>query len=191
MATQVDLWFEHAQRWPDELRRVRRILLDCGLDEAIKWRKPCYAAQGDNIAILQPMKPHLALMFFKGALLDNAHGALEPQGENSRSAMRICFDSVERVDALEEIVRACVREAIEVERKGLVLERPAQLELCDEMRARLDGDEELRRAFDALTPGRRREYHLHVSGAKRAPTRVSRFEACVPRILEGRGLRDR
>lgn len=189
--TQVDLWFEHAALWPEELQRVRAILLDCGLDEAIKWRKPCYSADGNNIAILQPMKPHLALMFFKGALIDDPSGVLEPQGENSRSAMRICFDSVERVDELEEAVRACVRGALEVEAKGLVVERPAALELCAEMRLRLDGDAELRRAFEALTPGRRREYHLHVSGAKRAETRESRLDACVPRILEGRGLRDR
>ncbi len=187
----VDGFLAGATRWRGESTRLREILLDAGLDEALKWGKPCYAADGRNLAIVQPMKAFLALMFFKGALLDDPAGVLEEQGENSRGQRRICFTSVAQVDELAGVVGALVRQAVEVERAGLTLpERPAPV-LADELQARLDVDPELRAAFEGLTPGRQREYNLHISGAKQSATRARRVDQLAPRILEGKGLRDR
>ena len=187
----VDVYIRQSEQWPDEMAALRPILLRSGLTEQIKWRKPCYVHEGRNIAILQEMRDFLALMFFKGALLSDRDGVLETQGPNSRSARRLCFTSVDDVERLATIVDACVREAIEIEQRGLEVEPAPEPVLVEELRHRLDGDPTLRRAFEALTPGRRREYHLHVSGAKRASTLESRVDACVPKILAGKGLRDR
>ena len=187
----MEEYVERSQRWPAEMRRVRPILLDAGLEESIKWAKPCYSIEGSNVVVLQEMKDFLALMFFKGVLLDAPDGVLTPQGPNSRSAMRVEITSVDDVDRLETALRDLVRQAIEVERSGAEVGPAPEPVLVDEMRARLDGDPDLAAAFAALTPGRRREYHLHVSSAKKSETRDSRLDACVPKILAGKGLRDR
>ncbi len=187
----VDAYIAGSDGWPDVIAELRPILLGCGLTEEIKWRKPCYAHDGSNIAIVQEMKDFLALMFFKGALLKDPDAVLEDQGPNSRSARRIRFTSVDDVRRLADTVAAYVDEAIEVEAAGLDVGPAPELVLVEELQHRLDRDPELKAAFDALTPGRRREYHLHISGAKQASTRASRADKCVPKILAGRGLRDR
>lgn len=190
MNAQVDAYLARSQQWPDELAALRPVLLDAGLAEELKWGKPCYAHDGANIAILQEMKGFLALMFFKGALLDDPEGVLESQGPNSRSARRMTFTSVEDVARLADTVRAYVAEAIAVEEAGLAVEPAPELVLVDELQERLAGDAELAEAFDSLTPGRQREYNLHIADAKKAATREARIDRCAPKILAGKGLRD-
>ena len=187
----VDAYIARSKAWPEEITELRTVLLDCGLTEELKWGKPCYAKEGRNIAIVQEMKDFLALMFFKGALLRDVAGILEEQGPNSRSARRIRFTSVDDVRRLAGVVRESVREAIEVEEAGLEVDPAPALVLVEELQRRLDRDPALKVAFEALTPGRQREYHLHVVSAKQAATRAARVEKHVERILGGKGLRDR
>ena len=187
----VDRYVEHSEHWPDEIAALRPILRDCGLDEDLKWRKPCYSHGGSNIVILQEMKGFLALMFFKGALLSDPDGVLESQGQNSRSARRMCFRSVDDVARLADTVAAYVSEAIAVENAGLHVGPAPDLVLVDELEVRLSDDHALRAAFDALTPGRQREYNLYFSDAKQSATRSSRVEKYAPKILAGKGFRDR
>ncbi len=191
MDPDVNAHIARSQRWRAEMSDLRPILLGCGLSEQIKWGKPCYSHEGRNVAIVQQMKDFLALMFFKGALLDDPHGVLEEQGPNSRSARRIRFTSVEDVARLADVVAAYVGQAIAAEEDGRAVGPAPEPDLVAELRERLDRDPELRTAFEALTPGRRREYHLHFSEAKQAATREARIERHAPRILDGKGLRDR
>ncbi len=187
----VDAYLERSEQWPDEIAALRPILLGCGLDEAIKWGKPCYVHEGRNIAIVQEMKDFLALMFFKGALLPDPEGVLHEQGPNSRSARRMQLTSVEEVEAAAASVAALVEAAIDVEDAGLEVPPTPDLALADELQVRLDEDPALRAAFEALTPGRRRAYNLDISAAKQASTRASRVEKHISSILAGKGLRDR
>lgn len=189
----VDDFIDRAPRWQDEMRELRRILLDCDLSEEIKWGKPCYSGGGGNIVIMQPFKAHLSLMFFKGALLDDPEGILRSQGENTRSAMRIEFTDPDQVSGLESTVKAYVEEAIAVEEAGLAVpkKKVAEYEMPEELEERLREDDEYREAFEALTPGRQRSYLLHVSGAKRAETRERRVEECRTKVLEGKGFNER
>lgn len=191
MNAKVDVYIKRSTLWPDELARIRPILMRCGLDEDLKWGKPCYSHEGNNIAILQEMKGFLAFMFFKGALLDDPEGVLESQGPNTRSAKRICFRSVDDVDRLSDVVTAYVDQAIEVERAVLEVEPAPETVFVEEIQDRLDRDPALHAAFAALTPGRQRKYNLFVSEAKQAKTREDRVEKHVDRILAGKGLRDR
>ena len=188
---QVDDYIGRSEKWRDEIVELRPHLLSAGLTEEIKWGKPCYSHEGRNIAIVQEMKDFLALMFFKGALLNDPDGVLEAQGPNSRSARRMRFTSVEEVTRSAAVVKAYVDDAIAVEVAGLQVDPPSELVLVEELRQRLDQDPDLEAAFQALTPGRQREYNLHISGAKQAKTRVARVEKFVPKILDGKGLRDR
>lgn len=191
MNPKVDAYVSRSTLWPAEVAALRDVLLGCGLDEELKWGKPCYAHEGANIAIIQEMKGFLALMFFKGALLRDPDGVLEEQGENTHSAKRITFRSVADVTALAGTVAAYIAEAIAVEQSGAtVAPRPA-LVLVDAIQERIDSDPAFRAAFESLTPGRQREYHLHVSDAKQLATRQARVEKHAERILAGKGLRDR
>jgi uncharacterized protein YdeI (YjbR/CyaY-like superfamily) len=187
----VDAYIRRSERWRDEMTVLRPVLLGCGLTEQVKWGKPCYSHEGKNIAIVQEMKHFLSLMFFKGALLDDPEGVLVDQGPNSRSARRIEFTSVDDVERLGGIVAAYVDEAIGVEEAGLDVGPAPALDFVDELQERLDRDPALKAAFDALTPGRQREYNLHFSSAKRSTTREARIDKCVPAILAGKGLRER
>lgn len=187
----VDGYVARSERWPDAIRALRPLLLDCGLDEELKWGKPCYRHGGKNIAIIQEMKGFLALMFFKGVLLEDPDGILQDVGPNSRSARRVCFRSADEVTAHAASVRSLVDRAVAVEEEGLEIESAPEADLVAELQRRLDADPELRAGFESLTPGRRREYNLHIGGAKRAETREKRIDQHVERIRAGKGLRDR
>ncbi len=190
MNPKVDAYIARSNKWPKEMTALQAVLLGCELDEEIKWGKPCYASGGKNIAIVQEMNDFLALMFFKGALLRDPQGVLKEQGPNSRSALRMEFTSVDDVTAMADTIGAYVTEAIAVEAAGLTVEPAPDLVLVDELQQRLDDDAELKAAFEALTPGRRREYNLIIGDAKQSTTRAARVEKYVERILAGKGLRD-
>ena len=187
----VDEYLARSEQWPEEVAALRDVLLGCGLTETIKWGKPCYMHDGSNIVLVQEFKDFLALMFFKGALLDDPDGVLEAQGPNSRSARRMCFTSVDDVTRSAETIGAYVAQAVDVEKSGAEVGPPADLDLVEELRDRLEQDPALKEAFEALTPGRQRGYNLHIAGAKQSKTRAARVDKHVPRILAGKGLNDR
>lgn len=195
MNPKVDAYIKRSDNWPSEMTRLRPVLLKCGLTEEIKWGKPCYSrlinGSDSKIAIMQEMKNFLALMFFKGELIDDPDGVLEAQGPNTRSAKRICFRSVDDVDRLAPTVEAYVKQAIRNEEAGLEVGPAPNPVFVEELTKRLDQDEQFRIAFESLTPGRQREYNIYLSGAKQAKTRKARLEKYAPKILEGKGFRDR
>jgi len=187
----VDAYIGRSEQWPDEMAELRPILLGRGLTETIKWGKPCYSHAGKNIVIMQEMKDHLALMFFKGALLEDPEGVLREQGPNSRSALRLEFTSVQDVAGLADTIGEYVDEAIDVEEAGLEVEAAPAPALVEELERRLASDAALKSAFESLTPGRQREYNLYFSDAKQATTRETRIDKYAEKILDGKGLRDR
>lgn len=187
----VDAFVSRAKTWQGEMQKLRSILLDCGLDEDLKWGKPCFAFEGKNVAIIQPFKAHCSLMFFKGALFEDTHGLLRSQGENTQSALRLEFTSEAQVK--KSVLQSYVKQAIQVEKAGLKVDFKAkrELELPEELTRILQKDRKLAKAFNALTPGRQRAYVMHFTGAKQSQTRTARIEKCIPRILAGMGMNDR
>lgn len=187
----VDAFVSRAKAWRGEMEKLRTILLDCGLDEELKWGKPCYSFDGKNIAIIQPFKGFLSLMFFKGALLKDTHGLLRSQGENTQSALRLEFTSEAQVK--KSVVASYVKQAIQVEKAGLKVDFKAkrEIELPEELAQALKKDRKLAKAFQSLTPGRQRSHVLHIASAKQSQTRAARVEKCIPRILAGLGMNER
>lgn len=183
-----------AEPWTDELAQLRRIVLECGLTEEVKWGAPCFTADGGNVVILGALNDHCCLSFFKGVLLDDPEGILRAPGENSRSARLIPFTEVGQILAQEATLKAYVDEAAELERAGAKVDFAKDrddIPLPGELTAALDGDPALRAAWEGLTPGRRRGWLVHISGAKQSATRESRIEKAAPRILAGKGMHDR
>jgi uncharacterized protein YdeI (YjbR/CyaY-like superfamily) len=187
----VDAYLEASERWPEEIRALRPLLVSAGLAETIKWGKPCYTHDDANIAIVQEFADDLALMFFKGILLDDPAGRLEEVGPNSHAARRMMFTSVEDVEAHADAVADYLEQAIAVEDAGTEVPPRPDEELAPELAERLAGDPELAASFDGLSPGRQRAYNLHVSAAKQSSTRERRVDKIVPRILAGKGPSDR
>lgn len=191
MNPEVDNFLKKAKRWTEEMKSLRAILLDAGLSEELKWMKPCYGYNENNVAIIQPFKEQCAVMFFKGVLLSDPENLLESPGPNSRIAKRMMFSSLADVAEKKTRLRDFIAQAIEIEKSGRKPETEQASEpLPEELRSAFDEVEGLQTAFEALTPGRRRAYILHFCGAKQSATRRSRIDKCVPRILDGKGPRD-
>jgi uncharacterized protein YdeI (YjbR/CyaY-like superfamily) len=182
-----------AKTWRGEIEKLRSMLLDCGLEEDLKWGKPCFTFEGKNIAIIQPFKEHCSLMFFKGALLEDPQGLLRSQGENTQSALRLEFTSEAQVTKTKAALRSYVKQAIAAEQAGLEVDFKAkrELELPAELTEILKKDRKLAKAFHALTPGRQRGYVLYFTAAKQSQTRTARIEKHTPRILAGLGINDK
>jgi len=189
--SKVDAFVARAKTWRGEIQKIRATLLECGLDEDLKWGKPCFSFEGKNVAIIQPFKEHCSLMFFKGALLKDTHELLRSQGENTQSALRLEFTS--EAEVKKAVLKSYVQQAIAVEKAGLKVQFKAkdELELPEELTRALRKDPKLAKAFKALTPGRQRGYVMHFSAAKQAATRAARIEKSAPKILAGLGLNDR
>lgn len=192
MNPKVEFFFRKAKTWQEEFEKLRRIALDCQLTEELKWGKPCYTLGKSNIVILQGFKDYCAIMFFKGALLEDPKGILIPPG-NSQAARQVRFTDLREIVELEPILKAYIHEAIEVENAGLkVAFKPTEeFAIPEEFQTKLDEDPALKTAFDALTPGRQRAYLHYFSTPKQSKTRMSRVEKYSQQILNGKGLNDR
>lgn len=186
----VDAFLKKAQKWQREFEQLRAIVLGCGLSEEMKWRFPCYMLDERNIVIIQGFKEYCGLLFFKGALLKDPGGILVKPGEHTQAGRQIRFTGAREIAKMKPVLKAYVLDAIEVEKAGLKVKKASEFALPDELQRRLDETPALKKAFNALTPGRQRAYVLYFSAAKQAKTRASRVEKCVPDILSGKGLND-
>lgn len=192
MNPKVDTYLKQEKQWSEETALLRRLALDCGLTEELKWGKPCYTFEGGNIAIIQGFKAYCALMFFKGALLKDPKGILQKPGANSQAAHQARFTRASEIVAAESTLKAYLQEAISLEKAGLkVAFKKSPEPTPAELQAALDRSPALKKAFAALTPGRQRSYILHISSAKQSATRATRAEKCAPGILAGRGFNER
>ncbi len=191
MNPKVDFYFSKAKKWQDELNVLRPIVLDCELTEELKWGVPCYTFQKSNIVLIHVFKEYCAILFFKGALLKDKKNILIQQTKNVQAARQIRFTTVEEIIKMKPVVKAYIKEAIEIDKAGLKVELKMDLEpIPEEFQQQLTEMPALKTAFNALTPGRQRAYILYFSSAKQAKTRESRIEKYIPQILKGKGLDD-
>ena len=192
MNPKVDWFFAKDTKWQKEYEKLRTIILDCGLMEELKWGCPCYTFENTNIVLIHGFKEYCALLFFKGALLNDPNGILIQQTKNVQSARQIRFTDVKEIAKMEKVVKAYVYEAIEVERAGLKvkLKKTADFKVPEEFQKKLNKSAALKKAFESLTPGRQRAYIFYFSQAKLSRTREERVEKNIPKILKGKGLDD-
>jgi uncharacterized protein YdeI (YjbR/CyaY-like superfamily) len=191
MNPKVDFYFSKA-KWQKELEQLRKIVLDCGLAEELKWGCPCYSFEKSNIVLIHVFKEYCAVLFFKGALLNDTSGILIQQTKNVQAARQMRFTNVKEIVKLKPILKAYIFEAIEIERAGLKvpLKKTAEFSMPEEFKNKLNKNAALKTAFYALTPGRQRGYLLHFAAPKQSKTRKSRIEKCMPQIFDGKGFND-
>jgi uncharacterized protein YdeI (YjbR/CyaY-like superfamily) len=192
MNPNVDWYFTKNENWEKEINKLRTIVLSCGLTEELKWGCPCYTHEGTNIVLIHVFKEYCGLLFFKGALLNNAHGLLIQQTKNVQSARQMRFTNSKEIVKLEKMIKASIYEAIEVEKAGLKvkLKKVEEYNVPEEFQKRLNKSKALKTAFEKLTPGRQRGYLLHFSSARQSKTREARVEKYIPKIMEGKGMED-
>ena len=192
MNPKVDFFFNRASKWQKEFEQLRTIILDVGLTEELKWGVPCYTFQKRNIVLIHGFKDYCAVLFFKGALLQDTNDILIQQTENVQAGRQVRFTHVRELVELTSTLKAYIYEAIEVEKAGLKVDfkKTAEFVIPEEFQLKLEEAPALKTAFDTLTPGRQRAYIFHFSQPKQSKTRSSRVEKCLPQILQGRGLDD-
>ncbi|MEO7800979.1 MAG: DUF1801 domain-containing protein [Ginsengibacter sp.] len=192
MNPKVDFYFDKNKGWQKEIEKLRTIILECGLEEELKWGCPCYTFEKSKIVLVHVFKEYCAVLFFKGALLNDAKGVLIQQTENVQAARQVRFTNLHEVIKLQATLKAYIYEAIEVEKAGLKVElkKTTEFAMPEEFRKILDKKLALKKAFEALTPGRQRGYLLHFSSPKQAKTREARIEKSMQDILDGKGLND-
>lgn len=192
MHPSVDAFLEEETRWRPEFEALREIIVPSGLVEDVKWGKPTYTLDGQNVVLMHGFKDYAALLFMKGALMKDEDKVLVQQTENVQSARQLRFTSVDEIRRMDNMLKAYIDEAIAIERSGqqVVKKTTAEFNMPEEFQARLDADPALKAAFEGLTPGRQRGYLLHFSSAKQAKTREARIDKCAPQILAGKGLDD-
>ncbi len=192
MNNNVDLYFNKMQKWQKELEKLRIIVLDCNLTEELKWGAPCYTFQKSNIVLIHVFKEYCAILFFKGALLNDNKGVLVQQTENTQATRQIRFTNVREIKEREAIIKDYINKAIEIEKSGLKVElkKPSEFKISEEFQNKLDENSALKTAFYALTPGRQRAYLLYFSAPKQSITRKARVEKYMQQITNGKGLND-
>jgi uncharacterized protein YdeI (YjbR/CyaY-like superfamily) len=188
----VDAILSKEKKWQKEMSLLRDVVLECGLVEELKWGQPCYTHDDTNIVLIHGFKEYCALLFFKGALLKDPKGILVQQTENVQAARQLRFTDAKQVVKLKATIKSFVKEAIAVEKAGLkvTMKKTSEFSMPEEFQKALDKNKGLKKAFDALTPGRQRAYLLYFSQAKQSKTREARIEKCAPAILKGKGLND-
>ena len=192
MNPKIDKFLSKAKNWQQEMEKLRTIVLDCGLDEKLKWGKPCYSYQEKNIVIIQGFKAYCALLFFKGYWLKDTNGILVKTGENTIVGRQIRFTGIKEIIKLQAILKTYIYQAIEVEKSGVkpLAKKNTELKLPEELQNKLNKNAALKKAFDVLTPGRQRAYIFYFSQPKQSKTREARIEKSIPQILNGKGLND-
>ncbi|WP_206918641.1 YdeI/OmpD-associated family protein [Alicyclobacillus suci] len=186
----VDEFLSKAKKWREEYEKLRDIALDCDLTEEFKWMHPCYTFENKNIVLIHGFKEYCALLFHKGALLQDTHGILIRQTENVQAGRQVRFTNVREIIEIEPILKSYIRQAIDVEKAGLKVELKKDFTIPEEFQCVLNENPALKTTFQSLTPGRQRGYILYFSQPKQSKTRVSRIKKCVGRILDGKGLND-
>ena len=192
MNPKVDFYFNKAKNWQEEITKLRTIVLDCHLTEALKWGVPTYTYEKNNIVLIHVFKEYCALLFFKGVLLKDRKGILVQQTKNVQSARQMRFTSVKEITRMKATIKAYIFEAVKIEEAGLKvdLKKTSEFEMPEEFQTKLDKMPALKKAFKALTPGRQKGYLLYFSSARQSKTRETRIKKYTKQILDGKGLDD-
>ena len=144
------------------------------------------------MVLIHSFKDYCAILFFKGALIADDLGLLIQQTENVQAARQMRFVSATQILEQKQIILGFIEAAVQLEKSGakVELKETREFSMAEEFKHKLDAIPALKKAFEALTPGRQRGYLLHFSQPKQSKTREARVEKYMPWILDGKGLND-
>lgn len=187
----VDAFIEKKAEWKAILEPLRKLMLDAGLEETVKWGVPVYTWNGKNVTGLVAFKAYAGIWFYKGSLLKDPQGVLQSAQKGTQALLQWRFSSADELDV--ESVKSYVKEAIELEKAGKSVPQPKKksFQTPDELEEAFQKEPELKERFEALTHSKKREYAEHIGGAKKEDTRRRRLEKALPLLRKGKGLNDK
>ena len=192
MNPKVDWFFKKNTKWQEAYSELRIIVLDCGLAEELKWGCPCYTFKDSNIVMIHGFKDYCALLFMQGALLKDVKGIMVQQTKNVQAARQIRFTDIEGILKMKPTLKAYIKEATKLEKAGIKvgLKKTSEFYMPEEFKKVLKDMPALKKAFEALTPGRQRGYLLYFAAPKQTKTIEARIEKKLQQIINGKGLDD-
>ena len=163
------------------------------LEETYKWMHPCYTLNNKNVVLIHGFKHYVALLFHKGAILEDKYHTLVQQTEKVQAARQLRFESLDEIKERKDEILFYINEAIQTEKAGKKVEmkKTEDYEVPEELEEKFSENPQFKEAFDNLTPGRQRQYLYHISQAKRSQTRINRIEKYYEHILNGKGMQDK
>ena len=193
ISEKLEHYFETQITFKSALIRLREIIDGTELEENFKWRTPVYTINGRNVVGIGAFKNHFRLWFFNGGLLKDEDNMLVNAQDGKTKALRqMRFTAESEID--EKIVTKYLKEAIENQKAGREIKSAAPVKkvtVPSELKNAFTKHQKLQTCFEALTPGRQKEYAEHISSAKQDATRIRRLDKCIPMILAGVGLHDK
>lgn len=189
----VTALINHYPQWSEEFKVIRGYINTFELDEEVKWMQPCFTKKNKNIVLLHGFKDYCAILFFKGALINDTHTKLIQQTENVQAGRQLRFTSMQEVLDQKDIILDYIQQEIDIEDKGLEVEKVERkpIEMPDELKEVLERDHDYHEAFYKLTPGRQRAWIMHVADAKQSATKYARIEKMRDKINDGKGPLER
>lgn len=180
------------RQWTDGLIELRKLCLDAGLLETVKWAHPCYMHGDRNIVLFGAFRSDFRFSFFNAELLKDPEGILVPNGPNSQTPSVVRMTNNAQVKKLAPVLKAYIEELKGYADTGIKpVKVQKEIELPDELAEALDTDPELAEAFHELTPGRQRSYVINLNSAKKSETRITRIEKFRDKIIAGKGAMER
>jgi len=107
-----------------------------------------------------------------------------------QAGRQIRFTNVREIVKMKTVLKAYIHEAKEKAGLKVKYKKTSEFKIPEELQNKLDDTPALRKAFDALTPGRQRAYIFYFSQPKQSKTRAARVEKSTRQILNGKGLND-
>ena len=188
----VDAYLNDHPNWRNELTTLRALIKETELQECIKWGAPCYTLNGENIIGMMGFKNYVGIWFHQGVFLkDKASVLINAQEGKTKALRQWRFSSARDMDP--QLIGRYIYEAIQNAQAGKKFAPAAAkpLSVPPELARALQEDQHASAQFDALNPGRKREYADYISEAKRADTKHRRIEKILPMITSGVGLNDK
>jgi uncharacterized protein YdeI (YjbR/CyaY-like superfamily) len=178
-------------QWENELEQLHAIIRKTPLVKTTKWGGPVYTYNNKNVVGIGGFKSYFGIWFYNGVFLkDEKKLLINANEENTKSLRQMRFNSVNEID--EKLILAYIKEAIEVEEKGLVIPKEKKETIIPELlQNELDRNSELNDKFNTFSPYKKSEFIEYIVTAKQEKTQLSRLQKIIPMVLEGRGLNDK
>ena len=189
----VTALINHYPQWSEEFKVLRSYINTFELNEEVKWMQPCFTKNKKNIVLLHGFKDYCAILFFKGALINDTHNKLIQQTENVQAGRQLRFKTMQEILEQKEIILDYVKQEIEIEDKGIEVEKVERkpIEIPVELKEVLDKDQDYNEAFNKLTPGRQRAWIMHIADAKQSVTKYARIKKMRDKVYDGKGPLER
>ncbi|SUK60438.1 molecular chaperone GroEL [Staphylococcus aureus] len=103
---QVEAFLNKESQWQEEYKYLRALIFnETELEEAYKWMHPCYTLNNKNVVLIHGFKNYVALLFHKGAILEDKYHTLIQQTEKVQAARQLRFENLTEIQARTEEIK--------------------------------------------------------------------------------------